>query len=136
MGVIYLNYLSRGGDNVNLCWITLSVKNMRESLKFYNELLGIEIFKRFSPNPGVDIAMIGKKDGPKVELICSGDNNSRIQTRGISIGFQVNSLDEIMEYMKEKGISIKRGPISPSAGVRFFFIEDPDGVEIQIVESR
>lgn len=121
---------------MNLCWITLKVKNIQESLKFYNELLGIEIFKRFSPNPGVDIAMIGEKDGPKIELICGKGSNPQIQSRGISIGFQVKSLDETMKYMKEKGISIKSGPISPSAGVRFFFIEDPDGVEVQIVESR
>lgn len=120
---------------MNFCWITLKVKNIQESLKFYNELLGIEIFKRFSPNPGVDIAMIGGKDGPKIELICGEGNNPQIQSRGISIGFQVKSLDETMKYMKEKGISIKSGPVSPSAGVRFFFIEDPDGVEIQIVES-
>ena len=100
---------------------------MEESLKFYNGLLGIKIFRRFSPNPGVNIAMVGEKYGPKIELICSENNNSKIQSRGISIGFEVKSLD--------KAVAIKKGPVSPSPKVRFFFIEDPDGVEIQIVEN-
>ncbi|MCI1946261.1 VOC family protein [Clostridium luticellarii] len=121
---------------MNLCWITLNVKNMQESLKFYNELLGIKIFRKFSPRPGVDIAMLGEEGNPKIELICSRNNNSEIQSRGISIGFEVKSLDESMEYMKSKGIVIKRGPISPSPKVKFFFIDDPDGIEIQIVENR
>ncbi|MHC6179734.1 VOC family protein [Clostridium sp. JNZ X4-2] len=121
---------------MNFCWITLNVKNMQESLKFYNELLGIKIFSKFSPHPGVDIAMLGEKDTPKIELICSKDSNSQIQSRGISIGFEVKSLDEAVKYMKSKGIAIKRGPISPSPGIKFFFIDDPNGVEIQIVENR
>lgn len=121
---------------MDFCWITLNVKNMEESLKFYNGLLGIKIFRRFSPNPGVNIAMVGEKYGPKIELICSENNNSKIQSRGISIGFEVKSLDEAVKYMKSKGIAIKRGPISPSPGIKFFFIDDPNGVEIQIVENR
>ncbi|MCC9296160.1 VOC family protein [Clostridium sp. WLY-B-L2] len=121
---------------MNLCWITLNVKNMEESLKFYSELLGIKVFNRFSPGPGVDIAMVGEKDKPKIELICSRNSNSEIEASGISIGFEVKSLDETMKYMKSKGIIIKRGPISPSPKVKFFFIEDPNGVEVQIVENR
>ena len=121
---------------MNFCWITLNVKSMEESLKFYNELLGIKIFSRFSPNSGVDIAMIGENDKPKIELIYDKGNNSKIESRGISIGFEVKSLDETMKYIKSKGIIIKRGPISPSPKVKFFFIEDPNGVEVQIVENR
>ena len=39
-------------------------------------------------------------------------------------------------YVKEKDIPIIRGPISPNPHVRFFFIKDPNGIEVQLVENK
>nr|WP_282056514.1 hypothetical protein [Clostridium botulinum] len=41
-----------------------------------------------------------------------------------------------MELLKSKNIPIKRGPISPLPSSRFFFIDDPNGIEIQIVQHN
>lgn len=35
---------------------TVSVNNLEESIKFYTDVLNLEIAARFSPGPGVEIA--------------------------------------------------------------------------------
>lgn len=119
---------------MRFCWITLNVKNMDASIKFYNEVIGLKIAERFKAGDDMEIAMLGEADGVKVELI----SNQRVtaQSTGISIGFEVDSLDKALELMSEKNIPIKRGPISPMPTTRFFFIDDPNGFEVQIVEHN
>ncbi|WP_081949463.1 VOC family protein [Paenibacillus durus] len=53
---------------------------------------------------------------------------------GVSVGFDVESLDEAIENLKSKGIPVARGPIMPNPSLRFFYILDPDGFEVQIAE--
>lgn len=121
---------------MNFCWITLNVNNMEESLKFYNEIIGLKITERFNLGVEMEIAMLGENDGTKIELIYNKNKNVSVHSEGISIGFEVKSLDDTIELLKNKKISIKRGPISPIPSSRFFFIDDPNGIEIQIVEHN
>jgi lactoylglutathione lyase len=117
---------------MNFCWITINVKNMEESLHFYHEIIGLEIAERFQTGEGTDIAMLGEIGGAKVELICNKDHI--VQSTGLSIGFEIDSLEKAMDQMHSNNIPILRGPISPNPSVSFFFITDPNGVEVQIVQ--
>ena len=121
---------------VNFCWVTLNVDNMEESLKFYRDLLGLDICSRFSAGEVVEIAMLGESDKPKIELMCNMHNKITNRGTGISIGFEVNSLEEAMAYVQSNHIPITKGPFSPSPMTRFFFVNDPNGIEIQLVENR
>lgn len=52
---------------MKITWVTLSVKDMEESLRFYQEIVGLNIVNRFPAGPGVEIVFLG--DGEtKVEL--------------------------------------------------------------------
>jgi len=107
---------------------------MEESLKFYQEIVGLKLNKRFQAGPGVEIAFLG--DGEtKIELICRGNNEKVNIGQDISLGFEVNSVDEMMKFVKEKGIDIHSGPFQPNPHTKFFFVEDPNGLKIQFVES-
>jgi lactoylglutathione lyase len=120
------------GLKMNFCWVTLQVKDMEESIKFYSEIIGLTVSERFLMGQDTEIAMLGEKEGTKVELICS--KNNPMHNGGISIGFETESLEEAMKLVRNNNIPIKRGPISPTPALRFFFLEDPNGVEVQIVE--
>lgn len=120
---------------MKLCWVTLNVRNMEKSLEFYTGLLSLPVAVRHTGGPGVEIAMLGEADRPKVELLCSRDGKPG-GGAGISIGFEVDSLDWALEFVKSRRVPVALGPFSPNPGVRFFFIRDPDGYEVQIVENR
>lgn len=120
---------------MDFCWITLDVNDMNESLDFYHELLGIKILERFSVGEELEIAMLGEEDKPKIELICN-KRKPIAHSANVSVGFKVESLKGAMDYLTEKNIQIKRGPISPIPTSSFFFVDDPNGIEIQIVEIK
>lgn len=121
---------------MDFCWVTLHVTDLEKSLEFYRDLIGLSVSGRFSAGPDVEIAMLGQTDKPKIELMCNRREQSRPQSQGISIGFEVESLEQAMELVKGKGIEIEAGPLSPAPHVRFCFVRDPDGFQVQLVENR
>lgn len=119
---------------MKFCWCTLMVKNMEESLKFYKEIVGLEVDRRFNAGPGGEIAFLG--DGEtKVELICNEASKEVSYGKDISLGFEVKSVDETMNFVKGKGIDIHSGPFQPNPHVKFFYVLDPNGLKIQFVEN-
>ena len=120
---------------MKFCWTTLAVNNMEESLKFYQEIVGLPLNMRFPAGPGMEIAFLGD-DETKVELICSEASKEVNLGKDISMGFKVESLDKMLEFVKEKGIPIHTGPFQPNPHTRYFFVLDPNGLKIQFVESK
>lgn len=121
---------------MNFCWITLNVSNMENSLKFYHEIIGLEIAEQFKVGEDTEIVMLGEKDGTKVELIYNKKQNIPARAERLSIGFEVKSLEGAIKLLKNNNIPIKRGPISPAPSSTFFFVDDPDGIEVQIVQNN
>ena len=119
---------------MKFCWTTIRVKDLEESLKFYQEIVGLRLDRRFKAGPGTEIAFLG--DGEtKVELICDEAKKDVNIGEDISLGFEVESLDKMMDFVKEKGIAIHSGPIQPNPHIRFFYVLDPNGFKIQFVEN-
>lgn len=114
--------------------VTINVKNMEESLKFYEEIVGLPIVNRFPAGPNMEIVFLG--DGETLlELIHDSGQTDISIGNDISIGFAVDSLDETMEFLKGNGIDIHSGPFEPNPSTRFFFVLDPNGLRIQFIEQ-
>jgi lactoylglutathione lyase len=110
------------------------VKNLEESLKFYQDIVGLNISKRFNAGPGIEIAFLGSGE-TQIELICNEDLKEVSYGNHISLGFEVNSVDEMMNFVKEKGIAIHSGPFQPNPHTYFFYVLDPNGLRIQFIEN-
>jgi len=119
---------------MKFCWSTLMVKNLEESLKFYKEIVGLNVIRRFNAGPGVEIAFLGEGE-TKIELICNEASKDLSFGQAISLGFEVNSVDEMMVIVKEKGVVIHSGPFQPNPHTKFFYVQDPNGLKIQFVEN-
>lgn len=119
---------------MKFCWSTITVENMQESLNFYQEIVGLTVDRRFQAGPGVEIAFLG--DGEtKIELVCNEANKKVTIGQDISLGFEVKSVDEMMAFVKGKGIDIHSGPFQPNPHIKFFYVVDPNGLKIQFVEN-
>ncbi|MNP50115.1 Glyoxalase-like domain protein [compost metagenome] len=77
--------------------------------------------------------MLGRDGQPKIELI-QGSEPALKPESGVSVGFEAESLDDAIEELSSHGIPVARGPISPNPHLRFFYVLDPDGFEVQIAE--
>ncbi len=116
-------------------WTTILVKNMEESLSFYQEILGLKLNRRFSPNPQMDLAFLGEGDS-EVELICDASVTEPTFGNHISMGFMSKtSLEETTKMLTEKGIAVLEGPYAPNPTMRFMYILDPNGAKIQVIED-
>lgn len=119
---------------MKFCWSTLHVKNLEESVTFYTEIIGLDIVREMNAGPELRIVFLGKGE-TEIELICNGKGEEINVGNDISWGFEVDSLDETLRLVKENGIEILGDSIQPTPKVRYFFIKDPNGMKIQLVEN-
>lgn len=119
---------------MNFCWCTIATQDMERSIKFYTETVGLAITSRFSPRPGMEIVFLDDQKGNQIELIKLADRPAPLSREGLTIGFEVTSLDDTLALVALKGIPVTEGPyITPK--VKYFFVKDPDGVGVQFVEK-
>ncbi|MEG2405928.1 MAG: VOC family protein [Clostridiales bacterium] len=115
-------------------WTTIQVKNLDESIAFYHDIVELPLNKRFSVGEDVEIAFMG--DGEtNIELLYNKKTAKDYHREGISLGFKVTSLTETMEVLKAKDLKIS-DVFSPNPHTSFFFVKDPNGVNIQFVEEK
>ena len=116
------------------CWTTINVSDLSKSLAFYQDILGLGVALRFKPNPGMEIAFLG--DGEtQVELIWNASNAEVGFGKDISLGFVVDSIEGFMKVIEARGIPVHSGPFQPNPSIRFIYVQDPDGLKIQLVEN-
>ena len=118
---------------MNFCWCTITTGRLDESVRFYTELVGLTIARRFQM-PGREFVFLIDEKGNEIELIFEGENPSVTEKPGISVGFTTGDLDKAMELAASMGYPIE-GPVSPAPNVRFAFVTDPNGVKIQFVQN-
>ena len=115
-------------------WCTIQTENLEESMAFYQEAIGLKIEGRFPAGPGREIAFLSD-DNVKIELLFDQAYQPAKQIDGISIGFQVDNLEDAITHVSDLNIEIEAGPIQPNPMVKFFYVRDPNGVKIQIVQQ-
>ena len=116
-------------------WTTMHVKDLEKSIAFYEEAVGLTVENRFPAGPGAEIAFM-KSEGTdtKVELLCRADFKGRQEDVALSLGFETENLDEKRAELQAKGYAVS-DVIRPNPNTRFFFVKDPDGIDIQFVEE-
>ena len=116
--------------------VTLSVKDLEASMKFYQEIVGLEVTRKFTSGSGSEIVFLssGSSGDTEVELIASRGDDSGESGKGISLGFESTlPMDEMIALLKEKGYEPDGSTSSPNPNTRFFFVRDPDGYRIQFM---
>jgi lactoylglutathione lyase len=107
---------------------------MEESLRFYENVVGLKVVRSMKPMPDTEIVFLGEGE-TQVELIKNEKNNSPEYGKDISLGFVTSSIEKEMERLKSAGITAIQGPFQPNPTIKFFYVSDPSGVKIQFVEN-
>ncbi len=119
---------------MKFCWATISVKDMNQSIAFYKDIIGLKVNRRVQAGPTKELAFLGNGE-TQVELVCDTAETVERFGENISLGFEVESVNDFAGFLKGMGIAIHSGPFQPNPFIRFFFIKDPDGLQIQFVEN-
>ena len=119
---------------MKFCWVTITVFDMEKSLLFYQDVLGLKINRRMQPRAGTEIVFLGTETDTEIELIQHERNSHPEYGKDISLGFEIDNVDTKITELQDKNIPIHSGPFQPSPIIKFFYVEDPNGLKIQLVE--
>lgn len=106
---------------------------MERSLRFYRDIVGLPVRRRFASGEGSEICFLGE-DETQVELIRDAVPRSIAHGKDVSLGFMTPSLDLAIEGLARAGITSFEGPFRPGPDIRFIYAQDPDGARVQFVE--
>lgn len=136
---------------MNIKFTTLTVKDLEQSVAFYQDVLQLKEIRRFSPHEGITIVFLEDEHKTLLELIEHKNGAGAGEGAGkesgkesgkeagghsiVSLGFEVENLLETLEALKGKGIAIQRGPIETPSGEKFAFIKDPNGFDIEFIQG-
>lgn len=120
---------------MDFSWTTIRVNNMEESLAFYQEIVQLPLQRRSGGDGDMELAFLGAGE-TQVELIWKKGESPAHYGKDISMGFFVDDLDDMMQFVEDRGIPILGGPFKPNEYIRFFYVLDPNGLRIQFVEQK
>ena len=121
--------------------VAITVRDMDESVKFYTKLLGLPVARKME-TPDVNIVYLQAGE-IKIELFELKKEKTiaapPIETRTLGlkhIAFGVNDLQEVANRLKKAGIKFVRGPEQTKSGLFIAFFNDPNGVSIELIQSK
>lgn len=137
-------------DDVSFCHLVIGVTDMDRALAFYRDVLGMEVvFESLISGEPFDAVLHatrkqegrvvgGLLGGLMIELLSIGaDPPEHTRRRGITgihnISLSVTDLDETHRRIVSAGHTPDQEPFE-IAGVRMFFVKDPDGTPVEFIE--
>lgn len=122
---------------MKLLWTTIYVTDLDTSIQFYCDIANLKLSKRFNAGPHNELAFLGNgiEGETMIELITDQRVTNITHSESVSIGFAVNSLEELTANMKQKNIDIHSGPFE-TPNSKFVVYKDPNGFLVQFFESK
>jgi len=114
-------------------FITIQTRDLEQSVDFYRRVLDMQVSRRFSPRPGMEIAFMDGS-GLQVEFI-HDDKTPPFSGSGISLGFYVDNMEKTAAHLKEQQVEILSGPTTMKNGVKMLQARDCHGVELGFVQQ-
>jgi lactoylglutathione lyase len=114
----------------------MRVGDMEDPIRFYTEVIGLEVLERKTSPRGSHLAFLKVPNSEELIELCSfpASGPVKVQEDLVHLAFQVDNLDDTIRALEAKGIKITDGPTTTSSGSRFIFIDAPDGYEIELIE--
>lgn len=129
-----------------LIYTGIRVKNMDESLRFYTEVLGMQVVEKRERTPPTvgEVVTLRSRDGNQLLELNWYDEGSRFAPPYVNgedldhLGFDVDDLDAALADLAGKGVEvlIRPGEIGGSLGWREAFVKDPNGIWIELLQHK
>jgi lactoylglutathione lyase len=118
------------------------ISNIEQSLKFYCELLGLEVVRRYENRQGrftliflcapMDRDRAATERAPLIELTYNWDDEDYGGARNFGhLAFEVDDIYAVCERLQDGGVSINR----PPRDGHMAFVRSPDGISIELLQK-
>ena len=100
---------------------------LEESARFYEQVLGMEV----GPSLGW-IIFLDSPDNPTAQLQLMTHDESAPVTPNVTV--EVPDVNEVLARARSANATVVYGPADEPWGVRRFFVEDPNGTVINVMQ--
>ncbi len=124
---------------------SIRTSDIDQSIDFYTRFLGLKLLRRREiPQNNAEIAFLQDPEGKgsRLELTYYRNQKKFIQAEYDDrlfdhLAFQIKNMEETVSMMRREKVTITDEPyrLSPTGGL-IAFIEDPDGILIELIERR
>lgn len=134
-------------DQLQLWHVAISVSDLDRSIDFYKQVFGLEYVRRFYIEALKAEACFLKKGDFALELFNFKDFKSLpdyrkslvtdLKTLGVKhFAFKIKNIKGAYRYFKDMGVEFANEMRMGGSGLRYFFIKDPDGILIEVIEEK
>lgn len=117
-------------DKMHIKHVTLRVKNLEQSIRFYELITELTVLRRFKSDSAEIAFMTNGKGETEIELLHIPQGQT-FEGKGMFICFETDKLDEMHQLAKDQGLN--PSPIqNPGDQTCYFYVYDPDGVSVQL----
>ena len=111
--------------------VTIQTDQFEKEMEFYEKYVGLTLQADLRPK-GKDLVFFGaNEEATRIEVLRNPDA-ANAGNENLSIGFQTENVEAKREEMIEAGFEATP-MITPTPGVKFFFVKDPAGVNVQFM---
>ena len=120
---------------------SIFVNDMTESIAFYTEKLGLKLLDGPLHYPGnADMAFVGSDWNSYIELVYDLEDHPPYETGNRYEHLAIEADGDLAGYMqslKAKGVKVLKDVYRSPGGTRAIaFVEDPNGIPVEILEPR
>jgi lactoylglutathione lyase len=120
---------------------SIFVSDMDASIAFYRDKLGLKLLDGPIHYPGnADMAFVGASWDSYIELVYDLEDHPpyEIGNRYEHLALEVDGdLPAVVEKLRAQGVKIVKEPKKSPGGTRWIaFIEDPNGIPVELLEPR
>jgi catechol 2,3-dioxygenase-like lactoylglutathione lyase family enzyme len=109
--------------------IAIITDDIEGAVQFYTQQLGLTVMERF-PNEDDEDYVFLDAGGIILELMPQKTMGAGPGFHHIS--FEVDSVDDSVEELRDKGVSIVKEPFDVGSGIRLGFFEGPNQMNLQL----
>src|SRR5437773_8058191 len=138
--VVFATTASRAGDNppcphiIGISHIALYVHDIEKSRAFYKDFLGFgEPYSLPNPDGSLHLTWIKINDQQTIELFPEKEAGS---DRLYHIALETDDAEGMRNYLAARGVAVPEKVPTGKIGNKNYFITDPDGHSVEIVEYQ
>jgi len=107
----------------------VATQDIAAGRRFYQDVLGLELLMDHGW-----IATYGSRQTMSVQISVASEGGSGTPVPDLSI--EVDDLDAALARVRQAGVAIEYGPADEPWGVRRFYVRDPFGKLLNVLEHR
>ena len=119
---------------------SIFVNDMDESIDFYTKKLGLKLLDKQHYEGNANMAFVGRDWNAYIELVFDLEEHEpySIGNRYEHLALEVDGdLPKLVERLKSEGVKLIKGPTKSPGGTRWIaFVEDPNGIPVELLEPK